>query len=83
MVWNRVTVNKQIPLILNLLENPIFYFVHSYFMESNSPSDVMLTSVYGKEFISGLNNNNIYAVRFHPEKSHKYGLKLFQKFIAL
>lgn len=83
MGWNQVTVNKQTPLILNLPTEPRFYFVHSYFMESNHPSDVMLTSVYGKEFVSGLNKENIYAVQFHPEKSHKYGLKLFQNFVSL
>lgn len=83
MGWNHVTVNKQTPLILNLPEEPKFYFVHSYFIESNNHSDVMLSTVYGKQFVSGLNTDNIYAVQFHPEKSHKYGLKLFQNFIAL
>lgn len=83
MGWNHVAVNRQTSLILNLPEKPRFYFVHSYFIESNNASDIMLTSTYGREFVSGLNNENIYAVQFHPEKSHKYGLKLFENFLEL
>lgn len=83
MGWNYVTVNKQIQLISNLPEESRFYFVHSYFIESNNPCDVMLTTVYGNEFVSGLNHENIFAVQFHPEKSHKFGLKLFQNFLDL
>jgi glutamine amidotransferase len=83
MGWNYVTVNKQNPLIPTLDEEQRFYFVHSYYINSSIPSDVMLTTVYGKEFVSGLANENIFAVQFHPEKSHKYGLNLFNNFLSL
>ena len=83
MGWNFVTVKKQTPLIIDLPENPRFYFVHSYYIESSNPSDIMLTTEYGSPFVSALNCDNIYAVQFHPEKSHKYGLKLFKNFLSL
>lgn len=83
MGWNYVSVKKQIPLILDLPKEPRFYFVHSYYIDSNNEDDIMLTTVYGNEFVSGLNHENISALQFHPEKSHKYGLKIFQNFLSL
>lgn len=83
MGWNYVTVNKQNPLISISNEEQRFYFVHSYYISSNSPTNVLLTTTYGNEFVSALANENIFAVQFHPEKSHKYGLNLFKNFLAL
>ena len=43
----------------------------------------MLRTNYGIDFVSGISNKNIFGVQFHPEKSHKYGMKLMKKFIEL
>ena len=79
MGWNDV-----IP-INNRLCNEIsrFYFVHSYYAECKNKNNIMLETNYGIKFVSGISNKNIFGVQFHPEKSHKYGMKLMKKFIEL
>jgi glutamine amidotransferase len=83
MGWNFVRIQKQTPLTKDLPDEPRYYFVHSYYLHPHNLSDIMLTTVYGNEFASALSNGNIFAVQFHPEKSHKYGLKIFQNFLSL
>ena len=40
----------------------------------------MTTTVYGDVFVSGIYSSNIFAVQFHPEKSHSNGMKLLKNF---
>ena len=35
----------------------------------------------GKNFISFIEKDNIFGAQFHPEKSHKIGLKVINNFI--
>jgi glutamine amidotransferase len=37
---------------------------------------------YGKPFAAAMGQDNIFAVQFHPEKSHKNGLQLLQNFLS-
>ncbi len=74
---------KETKLTHDLEENPKYYFVHSYYIKANNPEDIMLTTNYGEDFVSALNHENIYALQFHPEKSHKYGLKIFKNFLYI
>lgn len=83
MGWNYVFPTSSNSLLANLPEESRFYFVHSYFIESHRAEEVLLTSTYGLTFASGLHRDNIYAVQFHPEKSHSFGLKLFQNYLNL
>ncbi len=83
MGWNYVEVVKDTPLSSDLYEESRYYFVHSYYMQARNESDILFKTNYGNVFASGLNRDNIYAVQFHPEKSHKFGLKLFQNFLKL
>lgn len=80
MGWNRVKKNKDTLLMTDMFEKPKFYFVHSFHLKADNPQDVMLSTQYGYEFASALEKNNIIGVQFHPEKSHKYGLKLLENF---
>lgn len=59
-----------------------FYFVHSYFAECENQEDVILTSSYGTEFVCGVGKENVAGVQFHPEKSHRFGMKLLSNFIS-
>jgi imidazole glycerol-phosphate synthase subunit HisH len=67
-------------LIEDLPEEPRFYFVHSYHVQCNSFNDVLTTTNYGIDFHSIIQHQNIYGAQFHPEKSHKFGMKLLQNF---
>ncbi|MCS3901420.1 imidazole glycerol phosphate synthase subunit HisH [Methanococcus voltae] len=83
MGWNYVNVEKETPLYNNMYENPRFYFVHSYYVKCNIKEDILTTTSYGIDFTSSINKNNLYATQFHPEKSHKFGMRLMENFINL
>lgn len=81
--WNTVKINKSSPLLSDIENDSLFYFVHSYYVSCNNPQDVLLSSHYGLDFISGFQKDNIYGTQFHPEKSHSTGIQLIKNFIAL
>lgn len=80
MNWSHTTPHKKSKLFENMFEDPRFYFVHSYFMSPNNPKDVLCTVDYGGDFVAAVEKDNIYGVQFHPEKSHKFGMKLLENF---
>jgi len=82
MGWNNVYRAEAHPLWEGIAEDERFYFVHSYFPEAGMPELVAGFSVYGFPFTCAVARDNIFAVQFHPEKSHIAGLKLLSNFIA-
>jgi glutamine amidotransferase len=83
MGWNYIQNKKDNLITEGLAEKSKFYFVHSYYISSNNQSEILLETNYGLPFVSALQKENIYAVQFHPEKSHKFGMQLFKNFIAI
>ena len=59
-----------------------YYFVHSYFVSCAAPEDVAAVTDYGHSFVSAYERGNIMGVQFHPEKSHRFGMGLFKRFLA-
>ncbi len=82
MGWEYVSEKGNSPLLEDMYEEPKFYFVHSYYVKCNNPDEAILTSNYILEFDSGFQKENILGVQFHPEKSHKYGMKLLTNFMT-
>lgn len=83
MGWNYVDVCKSSNLFKDMFEDPKFYFVHSYYIKCNNEKDVLTTSNFYLDYVSAFERDNIFGVQFHPEKSHKYGLKLLKNFSDL
>lgn len=83
MGWNYVNQVKQNAIGENMSADPRFYFVHSYHMVSNNADDILFKTNYGYDFVSGLQHENKYACQFHPEKSHKFGIQMFENFVAI
>ncbi len=81
MGWSEVVLNKPSRLFENMHDEPRFYFVHSYYPEPDSESDVLVYAQYGYRFVAALEHENIMGVQFHPEKSHKFGMKLLENFV--
>ena len=83
MGWNRVYEKNQSLLIRDLPPEPRFYFVHSYYVLAENVNHILTTTNYGVEFNSIIQKENIYGAQFHPEKSHKFGMKLLENFARL
>ncbi len=83
MSWNEIKIKKQSTLLEGLSNDSRFYFVHSYHLKCNNESDVLTTTTYGYEYTSAVESKNIFGVQFHPEKSHKYGMRLLENFISV
>ncbi|EAY29763.1 imidazole glycerol phosphate synthase subunit HisH [Microscilla marina] len=83
MGWNEVKVAQECPLVKDLPEEPRFYFVHSYYVQCDHNENVLLKTHYAHNFDSAIWKDNIYGAQFHPEKSHKFGMKLFDNFDKL
>jgi glutamine amidotransferase len=83
MGWNLVYPVRESALIADLPEEPRFYFVHSFHVQCSNSENVLTTTNYGAPFHSIVQHNNIFGAQFHPEKSHKYGMKLLHNFAHL
>ena len=81
MGWTDVTVSKASRLFDNMHEDPRFYFVHSYHAQLPDAADVLVEAEYGYKFTAGVEQGNIMGVQFHPEKSHKFGMRLLSNFV--
>lgn len=57
-----------------------FYFTHSYHLDCKDEKDIVGVTNYGYDFPSIVSTKNVYGAQFHPEKSHKYGMALLNKF---
>lgn len=81
MGWNQVQqVQIGHPLLQGMSQDTRFYFVHSYYMLPNNPTDVLINAHYGIDFAAGVARGNITGVQFHPEKSHRFGKQLLAAF---
>jgi len=80
MGWNQVQQTLKHPLWEGIEDNSRFYFVHSYYVDAADKSLVAGSTDYGVNFAASIAKENIFAVQFHPEKSHKAGLTLLANF---
>jgi glutamine amidotransferase len=80
MGWNFVHFKKESPLTEGFTNEFRFYFVHSYYVKCNDESNVLMQTEYGNKFDSIIQRSNVFGAQFHPEKSHKYGMKLLENF---
>ena len=81
MGWTDIKGFEQSKLFTGMYDEPRFYFVHSYHLQLDDPADVLASANYGYDFTVGIEHENILGVQFHPEKSHKYGMKLLENFV--
>jgi imidazole glycerol-phosphate synthase subunit HisH len=80
--WNEVRQTLSHPLWDGIPQGSRFYFVHSYFPQPEIRALTAGESVYGVPFTCAAARDNLFAVQFHPEKSHAAGLRLLANFLA-
>ncbi len=81
MGWNEVEQIGQHPLWRDIPDRTRFYFVHSYYVAARDRSLLAGAVQYGVRADAALARNNLFAVQFHPEKSHTAGLQLLRNFM--
>jgi len=82
MGWSPVQRVREHPLWHGIDDGSRFYFAHSYYPVPDDAAVTAATVAYPTAFTCAIARANIFAVQFHPEKSHRAGLQLLANFVA-
>lgn len=83
MGWSDIELRNDSELWNGLPADPRFYFVHAYHFLFDEASEVTATSRYGYDFACAFKKGNVFGAQFHPEKSHKFGMKVLENYSKL
>ena len=83
MGWNSLELRNQGRLFAGLSGELYVYFVHSYYLKARDEQIVKATTEYGVTIHASVEQDNIFACQFHPEKSSDTGLKILKNFVEL
>ena len=83
MGWNALHLQHDGRLVRDIPEETYVYFVHSYYLHAEDPLIVKATTEYGTEIHASVEQGNVFACQFHPEKSSEYGLAMLRNFAEL
>jgi glutamine amidotransferase len=79
--WNSLEIRDGASRLMRGLQSGAFvYFTHSY--RAPLLTGTTAECEYGGRFSAAIEQDNIFAVQFHPEKSGAVGLKVLEHFIA-
>lgn len=80
MGWNSIHIMPDKKLFKDIDSGAYVYFVHSYYLQAESLTDVAATTEYSTRIHTAVEHENIFACQFHPEKSGDVGLKMLKNF---
>lgn len=78
--WNSLHLQNQGRLFEGIEEGAFVYFVHSYYLKADREDIVRASAEYGVQIHASVEQGNVFACQFHPEKSSSTGLKMLQNF---
>ena len=81
--WNSLDLQGNGRLFAGLEEHPYVYFVHSYYLKAAEESIVKATTDYSVRIHASVEQGNIFACQFHPEKSGSVGLQILKNFAEI
>lgn len=81
--WNSLTLKNGGRLFAGLPEQPYVYFVHSYYLKAADASIVKAQTEYSVDIHASVEQGNIFACQFHPEKSSAVGLQILRNFAKI
>ncbi len=79
--WNDFRRQRENPILEGVPDEALFYYVHSFHVSCADPAIVIGRCEYGIPFTAAVNQGNIYATQFHPEKSQLHGLTVLKNFL--
>lgn len=83
MGWNSLNLKNGGRLFEGLPEHPYVYFVHSYYLKAEEPEIVKASTWYSTEIHASVEQGNVFACQFHPEKSSDIGLQILKNFASI
>lgn len=83
MGWNTIMPKENVGLFFGVQNHALFYFLHSYYFDCDEKSQVICNTDYGITYASAVKKENIFGIQFHPEKSHKNGIRVLNNFVNL
>ena len=83
MGWNSLHLQNNGRLFKDIPDETYVYFVHSYYLQAEDPEIVKAVTDYSTCIHASVEQGNVFACQFHPEKSSRYGLKMLENFAAL
>ena len=83
MGWNSLHLQNDGRLFAGLPEDSYVYFVHSYYLKAEDESIVKATTEYSTHIHASVEQGNVFACQFHPEKSSDVGLQILRNFVEL
>ena len=83
MGWNSLKIKPDTCLFAQIPDGAYVYFVHSYYLKAEDPDIVAATTEYSPHIHAAVEQGNIFACQFHPEKSSEVGLQILKNFISL
>ena len=83
MGWNSLEIKPGTRLFAGIPNGSYVYFVHSYYLKAENPEIVAATTEYSTHIHAAVEQGNVFACQFHPEKSSEVGLQILKNFISL
>lgn len=80
MGWNQIEIQKEDPILKDIPDGSMFYFVHSYYVDPEGQKVTTTLTDYGIKFTSIASQDNVFGIQFHPEKSSTVGLRILKNF---
>lgn len=81
MGWNSLDIRQGTRLFDGIRQGEYVYFVHSYYLKADREEIVAASAEYGVRIHAAVEQGNVYACQFHPEKSGNTGLKILKNFV--
>ena len=78
--WNSLTLQHNGRLFEGIGQDAYVYFVHSYYLQAKNEEIVKATTEYSTCIHASVEQGNIFACQFHPEKSSAVGQKILTNF---
>ena len=81
--WNSLQYPNAGRLFEGIAEGAYVYFVHSYYLEADLPKIVTAATEYAAYIHASVEQGNVFACQFHPEKSSDVGMQILKNFMRI
>lgn len=81
--WNSLKYPNKGRLFAGIPEDSYVYFVHSYYLQADNQDIVTATTEYATKIDASVEQGNVFACQFHPEKSSEVGMQILKNFLTI